>query len=339
MSKKKSILKSQESNNSPNEKKISLDNKNILEFPDVKGLESVISSFLNPIFEENKSSQRIQRNSFNSQMNINNISLEVEVPCLKPLEWSLSTPKTIKKTPKEIPVYERLLKETNEKNQQNENECKTIKAQVEKYININNLNKESIKNYNKQSALYRKFETNYKKSVENNFNHSIMYSNYINDKYLIDLNKKNHWTELINMNNKKGEIYRHTTTIIDNPLYSSLVLKILSNKTFLYLTTELPCKNLSKIWEKLKIFIENCSVGSKKRALNKACSMWCSFVKFTQSYQKLALISDNISIEVKDYIVIISGNILKKTYKVEILFANIDDDWDISTNAFNQVRL
>ncbi|OMJ75355.1 hypothetical protein SteCoe_25511 [Stentor coeruleus] len=376
MSKKNSILKSRESSASPHDKRVSWGNKSTIEFPDgegplsqtindienpeeeevyistpypatensrgfeypYQGPQSVVSRFLTPVFEENESSQPSQRSSFDSQMSMNYLFPETEIPCLKPLEWSFPIPKTIKKTPKKNSDHERLLRETNEKNLQSEDECEIIKTQVRNYMNINNKNKENINNYYKKSVLYRKFDANYENDIEKNFKYAVTYANNINDKHLNNLGGKDHWTEPLNVDNYGGKVFRHKTTMVDDSLYSCLALKITTDKTFLNLTTELPWRNVGEIWEKLRIFIENCAVGSEERILEKVCLMWCSFVKFTQSYQKLNLSSDNITVEVKDYIAIIRGYVLKTMWEVEIPFANIEDNWDVAASAFKQIR-
>lgn len=375
MSKKTSILKSRESSTSPKEKRVSWGKKSILEFPDgqgplsqsindvdnpeeeaflstpypttehtrnfeypYQGPHSVVSRFLTPVFEEEEISQPSQRSSFDSQMSMNYLFPETEVPCLKPLEWSFPMPKTIKKTPKKNSDHERLLRETEEKNLHSENECEMIKAQVEKYININNQNKENIKNHNKELAMYRKFEIIYEKNVEYCFKRAVTNANNVNDKHLIQLAKTDHWTKPLLVDDNGGKVYRHKSTMVDDSLYSCLALKITADKTFLTLTTELPWRNVAEIWGKLRIFIENCAVGSEERVLEKACAMWCSFVKFTQSYQKLGLCSDDITVEVKDYIAILKGSVLNKMWEVEIPFANIENSWDVAFDAFNQVK-
>lgn len=366
MSQKSSILKSQNSESSSTKKKrVSWGNSKILKFfaKEASGLEELESSsgsdefsaespiltpvllfpnsgapeehnisFLSPVVEVD---ERLIATESSNNLNYSYMRSAISPPKFKDLHWKDWTcKKTVKSTPRKNFNTENIVNEAREALVRCKAELEIIQMQRTYALEKNQEISESIR----EQRLSIEEELNegrvMKEIMNEEYKKRINESNCFNEKQIVDVPVEDrYFIYSVLLNNSYAKVYRHKTTVLDNQDYA--YLSIIFTAENVKIALKVPFfPALQSIWDHYKVYLENTLRGTEQQIIRNISNAWCGFLKFSNSFEKLLLISNIISVDFSEVSVLIKGHISNFHWEFPIEFQKFDSNIDIFAEVF-----
>jgi hypothetical protein len=304
--------------------------EDVFESPDADSKMIEYAEQLTPVLEEPNPQMNSESISPFTSMSQNFVYSEEMTTGMRRVPWRTSEQKTWQRTPKRDSAVERKVDQAKEELIKAKGELELVRLKYESAMKKLN----EFSNANNAQNIYLAEVLMQERLQEEEGVNKAMYlvsgTKIQNEKMTMELPIESRWKlqrPLSFMENARRFV--HCSPIADSSEHGNLIATIKFGKISLDLKQNFTSEHVHKTWIHFKNYLEKISHGNENVNLANISIKWCFFIQFSESFNKLLMVSTISRTAFTDMAAEFQGKVLEFDWTYKLSFAGIDQDWNI----------